>query len=141
MHSAAVAVGVLFLLFVGACVIARSWRVLYVGISITALVAAVFASLQLTAIPIHAFDHSWDVHNEIPVAANITRMAKRAQFDSWVCGIPPIGRGKLRLHSAARHGPDYDVFFIPASVSDTLVVYRFSADGKPLWKTCNWVEI
>jgi len=67
-------------------------------------------------------------------------MAKRAQFDFRICGIRPIGRGKLRLLSASKHDSDYDLFFEPVSVSDTLVVYRFTAGGKPLWKTCNWVE-
>jgi len=140
-HRVAIAFAIALCALLGLLAIARLWRLVCVAISVAALAAGVFASLQLTSIPIHAFDHSWDVHHEIPLAANITRMAKRAQFDSYVCGISPIGRGKLRLDSASRHGPDYDLFFIPAWASDTLVVYRFAADGKPLWKTCNWVEI
>jgi hypothetical protein len=111
-----------------------------ISISFAGVFILAFALLQLTAVPIHAFDRSWDVQHEIPVDAKITRMAKRAQFDAYLCGIPPLGRGKLRLHSAARHDSEYDLFFVPTWASDTLVVYRFAVDGKPLWKTCNWVE-
>jgi len=141
MHSVAIAFVVVFCAFAGLCVIARLWRLLYVVTGIVALTAAVLSALQLTSIPIHTFDSSWDVYHEIPLDRGITRMAKRAQFDSYVCGIPSIGRGKLRLDSASRHGSDYDLFFIPTWVSDTLVVYRFGVDGKPLWKTCTGVEI
>jgi hypothetical protein len=139
-HRGAVDIVLAFCAVVGLCAIARLWRVLYVFVSTAAVVVAVFAALQLTSVRIHPFDHSWDVQHEIPLDANITRMAKRARFDAYVCGIPPIGRGKLRLDSAARHGSDYDLFFIPTWASETLVVYRFAADGKALWKTCNWVK-
>ena len=139
-HQVALGIVVAFCALVGLCVIARLWRFLYVLVSIAVLAVGGFASLQLTSIPIHAFDHSWDVQHEIPLDANIMRMAKRAQFDSYICGLPIIGRGPLRLESAARHGSDYDLFFIP-NWTDTLVVYRFGVNRKPLWKTCTWVKI
>lgn len=139
-HRVAVDIALAFCAVVGLCAIARLWRVLYVFVGSAAVLVGVFAALQLTSVRIHAFDQSWDVQHQIPLDANITRMAKRARFDANVCGIPPIGRGKLRLDSAARHGSDYDLFFVPTWASDTLVVYRFAADGKALWKTCNWVE-
>jgi hypothetical protein len=141
MHGVAIVVVVAFCAFAGLCAIARLWRLLYIVTTVVALAVAVFAALQLTSIPIHKFDRSWDVYHEIPLDDGIARMAKRAQFDSYLCGIPSIGRGKLRLDSASRHGSDYDLFFIPTWVSDTLVVYRFGVDGKPLWKTCTGVEI
>jgi hypothetical protein len=140
-HRAAIAFATVFCVLLGVFAIARLWRLVYVVVSIAALGVGVFTSLQLTSIPIHAFDSSWDVYHEIPLDAGITHMARRAQFDSYVCGISSIGRGKLRLDSASRHGSDYDLFFIPTWVSDTLVVYRFGVDGKPVWKTCTWVEI
>ena len=139
-HSAIITMVGAFCVVASLFAIARLWRVLYVFVSSAAILVGVFAALQLTSVRIHPFDRSWDVHHEIPLDANIKRMAKRARFDAYVCGIPPLGRGKLRLDSAARHGSDYDLFFIPTWASDTLVVYRFSADGKALWKTCNWVE-
>jgi hypothetical protein len=111
-----------------------------ISISFAVVLLSTFGLLQLTAVPIHPFDHSWDPEHTIAIDAKITRMAARARFDGCVCGISPIGRGNLRLDSASRHGSDYDLFFIPTWASDTLVVYRFAADGKPLWKTCNWVE-
>ena len=109
-----------------------------IAIAIVGLTLFTVFALRFTSIPVHAFDHSWDVHHEIPLDAKIGSMAKRAQFDSYVCGLPLIGRGKLRLLAAARHGSDYDLFFLPTWASDTLVVYRFRVDGKPIWKTCNW---
>ena len=139
-HSLAVKSVFGFCVVAGLFAIARLWRVLYVFVGSAAILVAVFAALQLTSVRIHPFDHSWDVEHTIPLDANITRMAERARFDGYICGIPPIGRGKRRLDSAARHGSDYDLFFIPTWASDTLVVYRFAADGKALWKTCNWVE-
>jgi hypothetical protein len=110
------------------------------SISFAVVLLLTFALLQLTAVPIHAFDHSWDPYHTISVDAKIKRMAVRARFDGCVCGISPIGRGNLRLLSAARHDSDHDLFFEPTWASDTLVVYRFKADGKAMWKTCNWVE-
>ena len=98
--------------------------------------AAANLTIRVLSIPIHAFDNSWDVYQEIRLETNVVNMAKRAQFDSYLYGLPPIGRGKLRLHSASRHGSDYDLFFDPLWASDTLVVYRFKIDGRPLWKTC-----
>ncbi len=115
-------------------------RLSYIAIGVVGFILVWELTLRFTAVPVHAFDHSWDVHHEIPIDTRITRMAKRAQFDSYVSGLPLIGRGKLRLESAARHGSDYDLFFLPTWASDTLVVYRFRVDGKPLWKTCNCVE-
>ncbi|MEO8045530.1 MAG: hypothetical protein ABI674_11555 [Spartobacteria bacterium] len=115
-------------------------RLFYLAIGVAGFILSWNLTVRFTAIPVHAFDHSWDVHHEIPIDTRITRMAKRAQFDSYVSGLPVIGRGKLRLESAARHGSDYDLFFLPTWASDTLVVYRFRLDGKPLWKTCNWAE-
>jgi hypothetical protein len=138
-HRAAVDVVVAFCVLIGLCASARQWRLLYVFVSIAALAVGVFASLQLTAVPIHAFDQSWDVHHGVPLDAHITRMAKRAQFDSYVCGLPTIGRGKLHLDLVTSHGSDYDLFFTP-SVSDTFVVYRFKANGKAMWKTFNGIE-
>jgi hypothetical protein len=115
-------------------------RLSYIAISVVGFILAWELTVRSTSIPVHAFDHSWDVHHKIPVDAKITSMARRAQFDAYVCGIPPIGRGKLRLDSASRHGSDYDLFLVPTWASDTAVVYRFAVDGKPLWKTCTWVE-
>ena len=140
LHMVAIVSVLAFCAVVGLLAIARLWRVLYVFLTSAGVLVAVFAALQLTSVRIHPFDLSWDVDNEIALDANIARMAKRARFDFYVCGIPPIGRGKLRLDSAARHGSDFDLFFTPIGVSHTLVVYRFASDGKALWKTCNWVK-
>ena len=107
-------------------------------ISIAASVVLAVGLLQLSAVPIHAADDSWDPYHTIAVDTKIERMAARARFDGYVCGISPIGRGKLRLLSAAKHDSDYDLFFQPTWVSDTLVVYRFKADGKASWKTCKF---
>jgi hypothetical protein len=116
-------------------------RLLYIGISIAIIFVTTFAGLRVAAAPIHTFDHSWDAAHDIPVDAKITSMARRAQFDNYISGIPPIGRRKLILESASRldSGPYY-LFFYPSWVSDTLVVYHFTADGKILWKTCTWSE-
>jgi hypothetical protein len=120
----------------GICAIVRLWRVVYILIGFAAFAGALFACLQFTSIDIHPFDQSWDVADDIALDGNVTKMAKRAQFDAYICGIPSLGRVALHLEAAARHGSDYDLFFVPLHWSDTLVVYRFSADGKPLWKTC-----
>jgi hypothetical protein len=109
-----------------------------ISISFAITIILTFELLQLSAVPVHAADDSWDPYHTIAVDAKIERMAARARFDGCVCGLPEIGRGNLRLLSAARHDSDYDVFFQPTWVSDTLVVYRFKADGKALWKTCKF---
>jgi hypothetical protein len=116
-------------------------RLFYIVIGVVSFTLAWELTVRFTAIPTHAFDHSWDVYHGIPLDTKITQMAKRAQFDAYVCGLPLIGRGKLRLDSASRHDLDYDLCFIPTYASDTAVIYRFGVDGKPLWKTCNWVDL
>lgn len=105
------------------------------SISFAAGLIVTFELLQLNAVPVHPADDSWDPNHLIAVDPRIERMAARARFDGCVCGLPEIGRGNLRLDGASRHGSDYDLYFIPTWVSDTLVVYRFAADGKPIWKT------
>jgi hypothetical protein len=111
-----------------------------VFISVAVVLLLTFALVRLTAIPIHAFDQSWDPYHLVAVDAKIKRMAIRAQFDGYVCGMRSFGRMRLRFDGASRHGSDYDLYFIPEDWSDMLVVYRFRADGKPLWKTCTMVE-
>jgi hypothetical protein len=111
----------------------KRWHI--ISLTFVAAIILALGLLQLSAVPVHADDDSWDPYHTITVDAKIERMAARARFDCCVFGLPEIGRGKLRLLSAARHDSDYDVFFQPTWITDTLVVYRFRADGKTLWKT------
>ena len=114
----------------------KRWHVIAISLVVTGIL--ICGLLQLTAVPAHAADDSWDPYYTIAIDPRIERMATRARLDGWVCGLPDIGRGNLRLLSAARHNSGYDLFFQPTWVSDTLVVYRFKADGKASWKTCKF---
>jgi hypothetical protein len=109
-----------------------------ISITFAVVVIVTFELLQFSAVPTHVADDSWDPYHTIPVDPRIERMAARARFDGCVCGLPEIGHHDLRLLSAAKHDSDYDLFFQPLWVTDTLVVYRFNADGKALWKTCKF---
>ena len=111
-------------------------------IGVGSLLAVALVYFRVTAAPIHSFDQSWGITEpKIAIDAKIRSMVRRAQFDDYVSGIPPIGRTQLVLISASRSDSGgYHLFFYPKSVSDTLVVYHFSADGKILWKTCTWTE-
>lgn len=119
-------------------------RARYVALTAGILVVvAAMAYLRLSAAPVRPFDSNWRDHvgAEIRPDAQIKSMARRAQIDDYVSGIPPIGRTRLTFDSAYRSGPGgYYLLFTPESITHTIVIYHFSADGKILWKTCTWTE-
>ena len=106
------------------------------------LVVCALVYLRLSAAPVRAFESGWQERVGAPIAVDdrIRSMARRAQIDNWISGIPPIGRRQLTLDSVYRSpSGDYTLFFIP-SVTHTVVLYHISEDGKIAWKTCTWTE-
>lgn len=64
----------------------------------------------------------------------ISRMVTRATFDHMFAPIKGL-RGKIIFEEARGKGDELYLFFRPANVSDSLIVYCGSRhDGKLLWK-------
>ena len=113
------------------------------AVSAILLAVATVACVVWGSPRIRPFETAWWEHvgHPVPVDSKIEDMARRAQIDSYVTGLRPIGRRRLVLDSAYSSGPaGYDLVLIPTAVTHTIVIYHFSADGKMQWKTCTWTE-
>ena len=111
--------------------------------SVILIVIAAVAYFALSSPQVRPFQSRWWEHvgEPIPVDPKIEGMARRADLDSYIAGIRPIGRGRLVLDSAFSSGPaGFSLVLIPTAVTHTIVIYHFSVDGKMQWKTCTWTE-
>lgn len=118
-------------------------RLRYVALAAILVIVATLAYMRLSAAPVRPYDSNWRDHvgTQITPDSQIKSMARRAQIDDYLSGIPPIGRTQFILDSAYSSGAEgYYLVFIPKSITHTIVIYHFSADGKMLWKTCTWTE-
>jgi hypothetical protein len=118
----------------------RQLKQIAAGALLVLIAALVY--VRLSAAPVRPFDSEWQVRVGAQVAldAHIRGMARRAQIDNYISGIPPIGRRRLALQTAHRTASgEYDLVFYP-SVTHTIVLYHFSPDHRIAWKTCTWTE-
>ena len=114
-----------------------------VAVTAFLLIIATVACVAWGSPRVRPFETAWWEHvgDPVPLDSKIEDMARRAQIDSYVTGLRPIGRRRLVLHSAFSSGPaGYDLVLIPTAVTHTIVIYHFSTDGKMQWKTCTWTE-
>jgi hypothetical protein len=117
------------------------FRHLLIGFFVAVVTAIDY--LRITAAPVHRFDPTWFAQRGplISSDARIKHMVKRAKIDYFVSPVPEVGRRFIAFDSARSAGSDgFDVVLFPGSISDTLIVYRFSRDGKMLWKEVEWTE-
>jgi hypothetical protein len=117
----------------------KRWRV--IGFLIAGFFVVTLVGFRVLAVPLHPFEHVWESDQEVPLGAEIQKMAHRAELDKRLYGIRPIGCGPIVLDRAYKApSGEYHLAFTPVTVSDTVVIYCFSAGGKMLWKTCTWTE-
>jgi len=118
----------------------RKLKLIVAGALLVLIAALLYG--RLSAAPVRPFESEWQDRVGAPVVldTHIRGMARRAQIDSYISGIPPIGRRQLTLQAAHRTASgEYDLVFYP-SVTHTIVLYHFSPDHRIAWKTCTWTE-
>ena len=106
----------------------------FVIISAISCVAAV-TYLAFTAAPIRPLATVQPFGDRIsPDTRAVHKMVRRAQLDYLVKPAPEVRRTLLYLCEARSDGNEFDLVFDPAGQLDIFVSYRFSRDGKMLWK-------
>jgi hypothetical protein len=111
----------------------RTW-LCFIAIGAILCVAGV-SYLGATAAPIRPLAAVQPFGDRIsPDTQTVRRMVRRAQLDYLVRPAPEVPRTLLYLCEARSDGNEFDLVFDPAGQLDIFVSYRFSRDGKMLWK-------
>jgi len=111
------------------------FRALFVSAAVVvALFIATIAYLATTAAPVRPLQAVQPFGQRIPADSHVMQMVHRAQLDYIVRPTPEVRRTLLILCEARSDGDQFDLVFDPAGQLDIFVSYRFSRDGKMLWK-------
>jgi hypothetical protein len=98
------------------------------------LLIVAIAYLAATAAPIRPLQAVQPFGQRIAPDSRVMQMVHRAQLDYIVRPAPEVRRTLLILCEARSDGDQFDLVFDPAGQLDIFVSYRFSRDGKMLWK-------
>jgi hypothetical protein len=116
---------------------------LFTGAAVFCVLAAAVTYLAVNAAPVREWSDSegqplgQSLGYDLPADSKVRAMVRRAQLDYVVNPVPFVGRTLLYIDEVRSDGKTFEFVFYPLGKLDIFVIYRFSSDGRMLWKRAN----